>query len=167
MNTQIYQVPFMWCVKLDKMKTIVIYPASNPNSNSSKVAGQLKDIVEFDFQLLNIKEDFSSEDLSKYDLYVFIVPTYGDEELQEDIENLVVKINFDMADKYFAICEIGNYGGYDDFSFGAMKILKEQLITKNAIMFLNGASVDSLPKMDWDALENWCYRLNKKYFDNE
>jgi hypothetical protein len=35
------------------------------------------------------------------------------------MERFLVRQHVDLSGKYYAICELGNYYGYDDFEFGA------------------------------------------------
>lgn len=80
------------------------------------------------------------------DVVLFLCPTYGDEELPEDMENFI--INLKIKNKLFVICELGNYYGYDTFEFGAKKIIKNKLKTLGWKQFYKNYSLDSFPKIN-------------------
>lgn len=146
------------------MKTLVLY---GTNHNSTKrVVEKIKDHLKFTYDIINVKDVDDISIILNYELLLFFVPTYGDEELQDDMENFIIKCKLDLSEKYFAVCELGNYYGYDDFIFGAMPIIYKSLVALKAKPFLTPLSLDSLPKKDWALLEKWCYKLNSKYFDH-
>lgn len=87
------------------------------------------------------------------DIILFICPTYGDEELSPDMESFIISIT--ESNKMFVICELGNYYGYDDFSFGAKKIIKHSLEELNWVEFFPSLSLDSMPLIDWSTFESW------------
>ncbi len=98
--------------------------------------------------------------LQGYDLLAFFCPTYGDEELQENMETFLVGLELDLSGKYFVICELGNYIGYDDFSLGAMRILRRRLSELGGLELCDPLSLDSYPKIPWDHLRRWVEYLN-------
>jgi hypothetical protein len=61
--------------------------------------------------------------------------------------------------------ELGNYGGYQLFSYGAIHIIKTSLEEMGAKQFYIPLSMDSLPKKDWRILKYWCAKLNEKYHE--
>jgi hypothetical protein len=79
------------------------------------------------------------------------------------MENFLVQINFLLNEQYFAMCELGNYCGYDDFVFGALPIMKQKLLSHGAKEFISPLSLDSLPKKDWHLLQRWCNLLEARY----
>lgn len=97
--------------------------------------------------------------MGKYELFLFFSPTYGNEELQQDMERFIVDFKLDMTGKYYAICELGNYYGYEA-DFGAMKIIRHHLEKLRGKEFVSPLSMDSLPKKDWVAFATWCGKLN-------
>ena len=109
---------------------------------------------------LDVKEAPSPETLSSYDLLLFFCPTYGDEELQQDMEDYLRQLALDLTGKRFAVCELGNYYGYDDFSFGAMRILRRRLLELNGRELCQPLSLDSLPKVNWGQLSRWVAAVN-------
>lgn len=100
------------------------------------------------------------DDLARYSLLLFFVPTYGDGEVQEDMEQFMLQLSSPLSNKYFGICELGNYYGYDDFAHGAMPILRQHLKSLGAKEFVPPVSIDSLPKKDWANLDRWTALLN-------
>ena len=87
------------------------------------------------------------------DITLFICPTYGDEELPPAMENFLCSIT--CTKKLFVICELGNYYGYDDFRFGALKIIDAHLKSLGWNEFFPALSLDSMPSIDWTTFENW------------
>jgi len=97
--------------------------------------------------------------MDKYDVFLFFCPTYGNEELQQDMERFIIDFKLDMSSKYYAICELGNYYGYEA-DFGAMKIIRHHLEKLCGKELVSPLSMDSLPKKDWKAFATWCGKLN-------
>lgn len=93
------------------------------------------------------------------DIILFVCPTYGDEELPLNMEKFL--INLKTKNKLYVICELGNYYGYDDFEFGAKKIIEQTLIKLNWKNFHNNLSLDSMPTVDWNVFDVW-----KEGFEN-
>lgn len=87
------------------------------------------------------------------DIVLFLCPTYGDEELPHEMEDFLLSLK--IRNKSYVVCELGNYYGYDDFTFGAKKIIEEHLNSLGWDKFYNGISLDSLPKIDWDCFFKW------------
>lgn len=84
---------------------------------------------------------------------IFICPTYGDAELPLLMEEYLLKIK--VKNKLYTTVELGNYYGYDDFTFGAKKIIKNHLSTLNWIEFFPSLSLDSMPKIDLKTFFSW------------
>ena len=94
------------------------------------------------------------------DVIVFICPTYGDEELPHAMEDFLT--NLEIKNKKYVVCETGNYYGYDDFQFGASKIIEGCLDALNWKKFYPSFSVDALPTIDWEPFYEW-----KRGLENE
>lgn len=92
-------------------------------------------------------------DLKSYRHIIFVCPTYGDEELPEEMENFIVSL--ETTDKKFTICELGNYYGYDFPEFGAAKIIRYHLFKLQWQEFMKQLSLDSLPKINWPIFNQW------------
>jgi flavodoxin len=99
-------------------------------------------------------------DLKLYRKVIFVCPTYGDEELPEEMEKFIV--NLKVTNKKFTICELGNYYGYDDPEFGAAKIIRYHLFKLQWQEFMKQLSLDSLPKINWSIFNQWKTELLHK-----
>ena len=122
------------------MKIQVVYDS---NHGKSKTVAQK---FNFDVKHVNDFELWA-------DIVLFICPTYGDEELPSNMEKFL--INLKTENKLYVICELGNYYGYDDFEFGAKKIIEQSLNKLNWKKFHNGLSLDSMPNIDWNVFDVW------------
>ena len=140
------------------MNAVVLYGSSR--GSTRQVVARLSGYFNFPFQAFDVKQIVDIHSLKAYDLFLVFSPTYGDAELQPDMEQFIARFDLTLADKYYAICELGNYYGYDDFEFGAMKIIRYHLDKLRGNELINPLSMDSLPKKDWEALAAWCKRVN-------
>mgnify|MGYP000246946447 FL=1 len=140
------------------MKALVIYGSSRGNTKS--VVNRLSDKLTFHVDIAEASSILDAELLSKYDLLLFFASTWGDGELQIDMENFFIRHRTNLNSKPYAICELGNYYGYDDFEFGALHIMQNQLEQWNGYELVEPFSMDSLPHKDWDSLNRWCELLN-------
>ena len=113
-------------------------------------------------EVFDVKLRPTADKLAAYELFMFFAPTYGDEELQDDMEDFIVRSGFDPAGKHFVICELGNYYGYDNYAFGAMPILRKWLLQNNGREFFTPLSLDSYPKVHWEHLRDWTNQLNNR-----
>lgn len=129
-------------------------------------------IVKYVSEVLNIESVYDVKNIddmsivSQYDWLVFFCPTYGDEELQSDMEDFFQKQELVLTDKKFTICETGNYYGYDDFTFGAGKILEYEMEKHGCRQLYKNLSLDTLPRIDWEYLNEWLDGL-KEYIQDE
>lgn len=140
------------------MKTVVLYASSH--GSTRRVVKTLAETVRFSFDCFDVKNLTDSSSMDKYDVFLFFSPTYGNEELQPDMEKFIVNFKLDMSSKYYAICELGNYYGYEA-DFGAMKIIRHHLEKLSGKELVGPLSMDSLPKKDWTAFATWCGKLNQ------
>lgn len=88
-----------------------------------------------------------------YDFYVFVCPTYGDEELPWAMEDFLMRLT--VENKKFTVVELGNYYGYDDFQFGARRLICGVLKSKGWVEAFPSLSLDSLPQIDWEVFNHW------------
>ena len=97
--------------------------------------------------------------LDGYDTIIFVCPTYGDEELSDDMECFLMRL-VGFGKKY-AVCETGNYYGYEHFGFGSRKILQSWL---NGMCWedLGGFSLDTYPPIDWNSFDKWLSDLHER-----
>jgi flavodoxin len=141
------------------MKTVVLYASSH--GSTRRVVKTLAEKVTFSFDCFDVKSLTDTRSIDQYDVFLFFSPTYGNEELQQDMERFIVNFKLDMSRKYYAICELGNYYGYEA-DFGAMKIIRHHLEKLCGKELVSPLSMDSLPKKDWKAFATWCGKLNDR-----
>lgn len=132
------------------------------SGHTKKIVDKVAQYFNFKYSLLNVKENPC---LDGYDLIIIFCPTYGDEELPLEMEDYLVSVNFN---KNYAVCELGNYFGFDDFEYGASHIIKSILDLKKCKEVLKSFSLDSFPKIEYNGFEEWCqginqHVVNKKY----
>lgn len=120
------------------------------HGTTRKVAGELSTLLHC--QAIHVTDNFDDNTL------IILCPTYGDEELPPEMEKWIT--NAQVAEKRFAICELGNYYGYDDYTFGAAKIIRHQLLSLGWKEFFRPLSLDSLPSIEWDDLHQWAGEIN-------
>lgn len=139
------------------MKTLVVY--SSKYGRTAKVVEQSLPHLVPQPKVLTVAEA-SPEALADHDVLLFFTPTYGDEELHEDMETFLRSLEVDLSGRLFAICELGNYGGYDDFSFGALSILRRRMLELGAEELGTHLSLDSLPRLNEGQLRRWLSHVN-------
>jgi flavodoxin len=162
------------------MKTALIY--SSTNGRTRRVVTEALKHLRVRPEVFNAKEPFDPRRLGDYELFLFFSPTYGDQELQEDMEAFLReffspscsgdgieemeaflrKLTFNLDGKFFAICELGNYSGYDDFTLGAMPIIRSHLTQMSAIELCEPLSLDAFPRIHWGHLLDWLELLNRR-----
>ncbi len=142
------------------MKTVLLY--ASEHGKTRKVVAEVIKHLRVAPDVFDVKNISGQEVLTQYDLLFIFCPTYGDEELQDDMENFLRRFDLDLTGKHFAICELGNYYGYNDFSFGAMRIIRERLLELHGEELCEPLSLDSMPKMSSDHLLRWVELVNSK-----
>lgn len=120
------------------MKTIY----ASKHGHSKKVANMFVDC-----------HDATSNPTLDSEIILFVCPTYGDEELHPAMEKFLISIT--EKTKKYVICELGNYYGYEDFSFGARKIIESHLKKLGWTEFFPSLSLDSMPSIDWQTFNDW------------
>ena len=146
------------------MKAALLY--ASEHGKTRKVVAEVLKQLRLAPDVFDVKNISGQEVLTQYDLLLFFCPTYGDEELQVDMENFLQHFELDMTGKRFAICELGNYYGYNDFSFGAMRIIREHLLELHGEELCEPLSLDSMPKMSLEHLLRWVELLNSKLHEH-
>jgi flavodoxin len=142
------------------MKTAILYASSH--GTTRKVVKQvLSRLDHLRPEVFQVRRGMDPSLVLDFDLLLFFCPTYGDEELQEDMEHFLMCLDVDLAGRRFAVCELGAYYGYDDFSFGAMPILRRRLLELNGQELCEPLSLDSLPCLPHEHLERWVSYLNE------
>ncbi len=142
------------------MKGLIVFGSTRGNTRT--VAGRVPGMLEIAVDVMDVKNIGSTELLAAYDILVFFASTWGDGELQADMEDFLARHPLQLGGKPYAICELGNYYGYDDFEYGAMRIMRHYLEQGGGTEFVEPFSMDSMPRKDWDGLERWCKLLNAR-----
>lgn len=140
------------------MTSIVILYASSHGS-TRRVVKRLAKMATFAFDCFDVRQLRDLRVLDSYKTFLFLAPTYGNEELQLDMERFIVRFKVDMSNKRYAICELGNYYGFDS-DFGAMRIIRYHLEKLHGQELISPLSMDSLPQKDWMSFAIWCGKLN-------
>lgn len=141
------------------MKAALLY-ASNYGKTRKVVEESLKRLT-FKPEVFDVKTAPSLEQVADYDLLLFFSPTYGDGELQSDMEKFICHLTLDLTKKSFVICELGGYNGYEIFSFGTAAILRKCLFERGAKELFPPLSLDSLPQVHWPHFFNWIEQVNR------
>ena len=139
------------------MKAALLY--STEHGKTRKVVAEVVRQLQVAPEVFDVAGGVSMETLASFDLLIFFTPTYGDEELQDDMENFIAGFDLDLTEKHFVICELGNYYGYD-FAFGAMPIIRRRLLELHGTELCEPLSLDSLPRLNWGQLARWISRVN-------
>lgn len=136
-------------------KMAIVYGSLTRSGNTFVAAERLqKTLPEAD--LVHV-EDFG--DPSAYSVLVFLTPTAGNEELAEPFERFFDREDVDLSHARYALCELGNYYGYDLFEYGAAKILRRLVEARGGKEFFPTLSLDTLPLIDWDLFDHWTTAL--------
>jgi flavodoxin len=163
LNTRIYAVPcFPFAdqkMNNKNIKGLVIYGSTRGNTQT--VVSRLPDELKFPVDIVEASGILDTHSIEHYDFLLFFASTWGDGELQVDMENFFVRHRLDLKGKPYVICELGNYYGYDDFSFGALHIMHYFLKQSNGYELVEPFSMDSLPNKDWGSFTRWCGLINR------
>jgi flavodoxin len=145
------------------MRIALVYGSTH--GKTAKVVADVHGQLNAAADVFNASDVTCPASLCNYDLLLFFCPTYGDEELQQDMEQLLLTFSVDLGGRYFAVCELGSYYGYDDFSFGAMRMIRRHLLNLNAQELCEPLSLDSFPRMSREHLLDWVDYLNGKIYE--
>lgn len=140
------------------MKTLLVFGSTW--GNTRKVAQRVPEWLAFPIDVVDVRTLTDDSLFAAYDFLLFFTSTSGDQELQADMEAFFVRCAPRLNGKPFAVCELGNYFGYDDFDFGAERILSHLLRQSGGCELIPPFCMDSFPGRDWDGLERWCALLN-------
>jgi hypothetical protein len=122
-------------------KTIVLSASKNGKTNQIATAIGIPVLYAEDMPIIN------SENI------ILVCANCGDEELPESMEKFLIQLK--VKHKKYAICELGNYFGYEWTEFGAATIIRSELEKLNWTPILNALSIDTFPTIDWETFENW------------
>jgi len=141
-------------------KAVLVYGSTR--ENTARLARSLPQLLAVPLDVFNAANIQSLEQIDGYDVYLFFASTWGDGELQIDMENFFVKHRLELTGKAYAICELGNYYGYDDFEFGALHIMQGLLARSGGRELIEPFCMDSLPRKDLENFQRWLTLLNDK-----
>jgi flavodoxin len=142
------------------MRILLLF--SSRFGRTRKVVGTALPLLAVKPDVVEITSQLDPDVLLHYDILLLFTPTYGDEELHDVMEDFLRRIDRPLTGLRFAICELGNYGGYDDFSFGAMRIVRQRLLERNATELGSHLSLDSMPRLDEAQLARWIRDVNQR-----
>jgi flavodoxin len=145
-------------VQGEVVESLIIFGSTRGNTRT--VVKRMPSLLDFPVDTRDAKHGLDDASLDDYDLLLFFASTWGDGELQADMEDLLVRTPLRLNGKYYAICELGNYYGYDDFEFGATRIIRHHLELAGGRELVESFSMDSLPRKDWEGLKRWCTEIN-------
>jgi len=136
------------------MDTIIIY-ASRGNS-AKKVAESILENLSEKAQILCVNNNELKAQLLDFKSLIIVCPTYGDEELESDMESFLVSSDWKThSGKIFSVCELGLYRGYTETAQGAGAIISNYLKSKGLVPHKNILSVDSIPLEDFSLIKKW------------
>lgn len=95
-------------------------------------------------------------DLSSYSFVAVICANTGDEELQPDMEKFLISLKIKKIK--FAICELGNYFGFERDCFGCKKIV-QKILNNLEWIEIDNISIDSLPLIDLNIVNKWVKKI--------
>jgi flavodoxin len=140
------------------MKAALLYATTF--GKTRRVVSEVARQLEFAVDIYDVKH-VDPPIADSYELLLWFCPTYGDEELQEDMESFLLRFHPDLSTKKFCVCELGNYYGYDNFQFGALRIIRNHLLALRASEICEPLSLDSHPHVPWDHVSDWVKQLNR------
>ena len=139
-------------------RVAILYGSKTRAGNTVQVAGKLKEMLA-EADVYHVDEVRDPEVLRRYTRFIFLTPTVGNEELSEPFEALFDQKWVDFSDTFYAICELGNYYGFELFEYGAAKILHQLIRARGGKEFYRTLSLDTLPMIDWDLFNAWAEGL--------
>lgn len=141
------------------MRCLLLYGSTT--GNTRLVAARLPECLDFSVDVVDVGSLSGGDAVAGYDLLIFLASTWGDGELQVDMERFFVQYRVALEGRHYAVCELGNYYGYDDFEFGALRIIQYHLQSWGGRELVEPFSMDSLPRKDWAGFARWCDLLNR------
>jgi len=136
------------------METIILY-ASRGNS-AKKVAECILQNLEYTAQIMCLNNNSITPNSLDFNYFIFVCPTYGDEELETEMEKFLISSDWKIHyGKFFSVCELGLYRGYLETTQGAGVIISKYLQSKGLVMHKNILSVDSIPLEDFTLIKTW------------
>lgn len=106
--------------------------------------------------LNDLPDNFDNLENLKFNHILFVCANYGDNEMDEVMENFLIKFNwYNYIGINFSIIQLGIYDGYELSESGSAFIIKnflteKKLINKTKLLFL-----DSYKTIDYFLIEKW------------
>ena len=136
-------------------KSIIIY--NNIGGVNHKVSKTLSNKLKI--QAFSVSET-RLINLEHYNNFIFVCPNIGDEEIPNEFENFFINLN--INNRFYSLCELGNYFGYEQDYFGCRLIIEKLLNNLHWKEILN-ISIDSFPKLDNAMLNKWILKLKEQW----
>jgi flavodoxin len=136
------------------MKVVVIYAS---RGNSAKVISEyIKDSLQLEALLVCVNGNNIDAAELDFDHLILVCPTYGDEELEIEMELFLTRSNwFRHKNSSFSVCELGLYRGYLETTMGAGKIISDFLISKGLVRKGSLLSVETMPINSFLLINKW------------
>lgn len=144
-------------ISSDVARVLVLYASSH--GKTRRVADRVAKGIERAATLACVTDLHNPQQLLDYNVIVVCCPNYGDGEVQADMEAFLQTLDLDLHEQSVAVCELGNYFGYEGFSFGAMSIIRQELVSRGASELICPLSLDSVPRMSESQLQKWIDHL--------
>jgi flavodoxin len=132
----------------------VVYGSSR--GSTRRIVSRLGEAFHFPFDTFDVRDVPDPAALLAYDFLVFFCPTYGDDEVQDDVEAFLQRPGLRLDGRPFAICAPGSYDGYGFFSPAAGRILRAELLDRGGVEAVPLLALDAMPVVDRPRLDEWC-----------
>jgi len=139
-------------------RVAILYGSKTRAGNTVQVSERLRDMLG-GADVYHVDDVRNPALLRRYSRFIFMTPTVGNEELSEPFEALFDQVWVDFSGTFYAICELGNYYGFELFEYGAAKILHQLVRASGGQEFYPTLSLDTLPLIDWDRFNAWAQGL--------
>jgi flavodoxin len=147
-------------VKINPSSLLIIYSSFSKNSASYNVANYISN--KLNISKINIYEKKNLNKIKRSKIYLIIASTMGDQELSPQMENFFLSIKkLKLKKKKYFAAELGNYYGYDDYTFGAQKIIDSFLPEIGIKKIFKTNSIDTMPKINWFQVEKWLKSIKR------
>lgn len=140
------------------MDTLILY--SSRGNSAKKVADSILENLKQNAQIFCLNNNDIRAQSLNFSSLILVCPTYGDEELETDMEFFLINSDWNNhVNKFFSVCELGLYRGYTETSQGAGAIISNYLKSKGLFLHKKILSVDSIPLEDFSLIRKWSYGL--------
>ena len=136
------------------MNTLILY--SSRGNSAKKVAESISKNSNHKSKIFCLNNNEIKAQSLDFSYLILVCPTYGDEELESDMENFLINSDWNNhSNKLFSVCELGLYRGYTETSQGAGAIISKYLKSKGLLLHKKILSVDSIPLEDFTLIKKW------------